>query len=105
MSPCVRLPGPFVIVLALRFPFFVSAIYLPGLFKYPAISVSMVGRFVWGAMYLARTIEYAVQAGWFSIAPFLGLLSLAGLGSTESDMNYCVIGVIAIASAFVSVAP
>ena len=65
----------------------------------------MVGRFVWGAMYLARTIEYAVQAGWFSTAPFIGLLSLAGLGGTESGMNCCVIGVIAIASAFVSVAP
>ena len=65
----------------------------------------MVGRFVWGAMYLARTIEYAVQAGWSSAAPFIGLLSLAGLGATESGVNSSVIGVIAIASAFVSVAP
>ena len=65
----------------------------------------MVGRFVWGAMYLARTIEYAVQAGWFSTAPFIGLLLLAGLGATESSMNCCVIGVIAIALAFVSVVP
>ena len=65
----------------------------------------MVGRFVWGAMYLARTIEYAVQAGWSSAAPFIGLLSLAGLGATESGVNCSVIGVIAIASAFVSVAP
>ena len=55
-------------------------------------------------MYLARTIEYAVQAGWFSVAPFIGLLSLAGLGATESGVNCSVIGVIAIASAFVSVA-
>ena len=65
----------------------------------------MIGLFVWGAVYLAQTVEYAVQAGWFSTAPFIGLLSLAGLGSTESDMNCCVIGVIAIALAFVSVAP
>ena len=65
----------------------------------------MVGRFVWGAMYLARTIEYAVQAGWSSAAPFIGLLSLVGLGATESGVNYSVIGVIAIALAFVSVAP
>ena len=65
----------------------------------------MVGRFVWGAMYLARTIEYAVQAGWSSAAPFIGLLSLAGLGATESGVNCSVIGVIAIASAFVSIAP
>ena len=75
------------------------------MFKDPAVSVSMVGRFVWGAVYLARTIEYAVQAGWFSAAPFIGLLSLAGLCATESGMNCCVVGVIAIASAFVSVAP
>ena len=65
----------------------------------------MVGRFVWGAMYLARTIEYVFQAGWSSVIPFIGLLSLAGLGDTESGVNCSVIGVIAIASAFVSVAP
>ena len=56
-------------------------------------------------MYLARTIEYAVQAGWSSAAPFIGLLSLAGLGATESGVNCCVIGAITIASAFVSIAP
>ena len=56
-------------------------------------------------MYLARTIEYAVQAGWSSAVPFIGLLSLAGLGATESGVNCSVISVIAIASAFVSVAP
>ena len=65
----------------------------------------MVGRFVWGAMYLARTIEYAVQAGWSSAFPFIGLLSLARLGLTESGVNCSDIGVIAIASAFVSIAP
>ena len=55
-------------------------------------------------MYLARTIEYAVQAGWSSAAPFIGLLSLAGLGAVESNVNGGVIGVVAIASAFVSAA-
>ena len=40
----------------------------------------MIGLFVWGAMYLARTIEYAVQAGWSLTVPFVGLLPLAGLG-------------------------
>ena len=65
----------------------------------------MVGRFVWGAMYLARTIEYAVQAGWSLIVPFVGLLSLTRLGAAESGVNCGVIGVIAIASAFVSIAP
>ena len=65
----------------------------------------MVGRFVWGTMYLARTIEYAVQAGWSSAIPFIGLLSLVGFGATESGMNCSVIGVITIAATFVSVAP
>ena len=65
----------------------------------------MVGRFVWGAMYLARTIEYAVQAGWSLIVPFVGLLPLAGLGAAESSVNSGVIGVIAIVSAFASIAP
>ena len=65
----------------------------------------MIGLFVWGAMYLARTIEYAVQAGWSLTVPFVGLLPLAGLGAAESGVNCGVIGVIAIASAFVSIAP
>ena len=105
MPPGVWLPGLFVVVLALRFSFFSSAICFAGLFEDPAISIGMVGRFVWGAMNLARAIKYAVQARLFSVAPFIELLSLAGLGATESGLNCCVIGVIAIASAFVSVAP
>ena len=64
----------------------------------------MISLFVWGAMYLEWVVEYAVQAGWFSAAPFIGLLSLAGLGATESGMDCCVTGVIAVASAFVSIA-
>ena len=60
MLPSVLLPGLLVIVLALRFSFLISAVDLAGLFKYSEISVSMVGRFVWGAMYLARAIEYVV---------------------------------------------
>src|SRR3990170_4081979 len=64
----------------------------------------MIGWFIWGAMYLARTIEYAVQAGWSLTVPFIRLLPLTGLGATESGVNCSVIGVIAIASAFLSVA-
>ena len=63
----------------------------------------MIGWFVWGAMYLARAIEYAVHAGWSLIVSFIGLLSQAGLGATESGVDCSVIGIIAIASAFVSV--
>ena len=55
-------------------------------------------------MYLAWTVEYAVQAGRSLIVPFVGLLPLAGLGAAESGVNCGVIGVIAIASAFVSIA-
>ena len=65
----------------------------------------MIGLFVWGAMYLARTIEYAVQAGWSLIVPFVGLLPLTGLGAAESGVNCGVIGAIAIALVFVFVAP
>ena len=56
-------------------------------------------------MYLARTVEYAVQAGRSFIVSVLGFLPLAGLGATESGVNCGVIGVVAIASAFVSIAP
>ena len=64
----------------------------------------MIGLFVWGAVYLARTVEYAVQAGRSLIVSFVGLLPLAGLGAAESGVNCGVIGVIAVASAFVSIA-
>ena len=65
----------------------------------------MFGLFVRGAMYLARTVEYAVQAGWSLIVPFVGLLPLTGLGAAESGVNYGVSGVIATASACVSIVP
>ena len=65
----------------------------------------MIGLFVWGAVYLARTVEYAVQAGRSFVVSFVGLLPLAGLGATESGVDCGVIGVVAIASAFVSIAP
>ena len=64
----------------------------------------MIGWFVWGAMDLARTIEYAVQAGWSLIVSFIWLLPLTGLGATESGVDCRVIGVLTISSAFVSVA-
>ena len=56
-------------------------------------------------MYLAWMIEYAIQAGWSFTVPFVGLLLLAGHGATESGVDCGVIGVVAIASAFVSIAP
>ena len=62
----------------------------------------MVGWFFWGAMDLAWTIEYAVQAGWSLFVSFIWLLPLTGLGTTESGVDCGDIGVITIASAFVT---
>ena len=64
----------------------------------------MICWLVWGAMDMARTIEYAVQAGWSLIVSFIRLLPLAGLGTTESGIDCRVIGVVTITSASVSVA-
>ena len=65
----------------------------------------MIGLLIRGAVYLARTVEYAVQAGRSFVVSFVRLLPLAGLGATESGINCGVVGVVAIASAFVSIAP
>ena len=64
----------------------------------------MIGWFVWGAMYLARMIEYAVQAGWSLIVSLVRFLPLDGLGAAESGVDRSVVDIITIASAFVSVA-
>ena len=61
----------------------------------------MVGWFVWGAMDLARTIEYAVYARWSLIVSFIWLFPLTVLGGAESGMDSSVIGVVVIASTFV----
>ena len=74
--PHVRTLGLIVIV-AVQPLVLVFGVYFAGLFKNPTISVGMIGLFVWGAMYLARMVEYAVQAGWSLIVPFVGLLPLA----------------------------
>ena len=74
------------------------------MFENPTVSVGVIGLFVWGAMYLARTIKYAVQAGWSSAIPFIGLLSLAGLGAAESGIDRRIIGVVIVVSTLVSVA-
>ena len=58
----------------------------------------MIGRFVRGAVDLARTIKYAVQARWSPIVPFIWLVPLTGLGAAESGVNCSVIGIVAVAS-------
>ena len=64
----------------------------------------MIGWFFRGVVDLARTIKYAVQAGWSLIVSFICLLPLTGLGATESGVDYRVLGVITVASTLVSVA-
>ena len=49
-----------------------------------------------GAVYLARTVEYAVQAGRSFIVPFVGLLPLAGLGASESGVDRPIISIVTI---------
>ena len=55
-------------------------------------------------MDLTWTIEYAVQAGRARIVSFIWLLPLTGLRATESGVDRCVLGVVAVASTLVSVA-
>ena len=54
-------------------------------------------------MYLARAIEYAVKAGWSLIVSLVWFLPMVGLGATESGVDCSVVGIITIASVFVSV--
>ena len=72
--------------------------------KNPAISVGVVDWFVRGAMDLARTVKYAVHARWSLIVSLIRIFPLTGLGAAESGVYGSVIGVIAIALAFVSAA-
>ena len=63
----------------------------------------MISWFVRGAMYLAWTIEYAVQAGWSLTVPFVRIFPLTRLGAAESGVNCSVVGIITVASALVPV--
>ena len=73
LSPHVRTPGLLVIV-AVQPLVLVFRIYFAGLFKYPAVSIGVVGWLIRGAMNLARTVEYVVQAGRSFVISFVGLL-------------------------------
>ena len=64
----------------------------------------MIGWFIRGAMDLTWTIEYAIQVGRALIIPFIWLLSLSGLGATESGVDRRVLGIITVASTLVLVA-
>ena len=77
LSPSVRTPGLLVII-AVQPLVLVFGIYLVGLFEHPAISVSVVGWLIRGAMNLARAIKYAVKTGRSRIVSFARLFPLIG---------------------------
>ena len=74
------------------------------MFKYPTLSIGMVGWFVRGAVDLAWTIEYAVQVGRARIVSFIWLLPLTVLRAAESTVDRRVFGVVTVVSTLVSVA-
>ena len=59
LSPHVQTPGLLVIV-TMQPLVLVFDVYLAGLFKYPAVSIGVVGWLVRGAMNLARALQYTV---------------------------------------------
>ena len=61
----------------------------------------MIGWFIRGAVDLTWTIEYAVQTGRAQIVSFKWLFLLTGLRATESGIDGCVFGAIAVVSTFV----
>ena len=56
-----------------------------------------------GAMYLARAVEYSVQIGRTRSGSFEWLLPLTGFRASESGVDYCILSVIAVNTAFVLV--
>ena len=77
LSSSVRTPGLLVII-AVQPLVLVLGIYLADLFEHPAISVSVIGWFIGGAVNLARAVEYAVQTGRSRIVSFERLFPLTG---------------------------
>jgi hypothetical protein len=64
----------------------------------------MIGRLVKGAVNLAGSVEYSVQAGWTAFVSFEWILSLTGFSATESGVNRRIFGVCMVASMLVFVA-
>ena len=102
LSPRVRTLGLFVII-AVQPLVLVFGVYFAGLFKYPALSIGVVGWLVRGAMNLARALQYTVQTGRSLIVSFERLLPLTGLGSAESGVYCRVFSVVAVVSSLMSV--
>ena len=84
--PHVRTTG-LIIIVVVQPLVLVFGVYVAGLFKYPAVSVGVIGWLVWGAMNLAQALQYTVQIGRARIVSFEWLLPLTGLGATESGID------------------
>ena len=104
LSPHVRTPG-LLIIIVVQPLVLVLGIYLTGLFEHLAISVSVIGWFIGGAVNLARAVEYAVQTGRSLIVTLEWLLPLTGFGSAESSVVCRVFNVVAVVPSLVSAAP
>ena len=83
----------------------VFGVYFTGLFEHPAVSISVVGWLVRGAMNLARALQYAVQTGRSLIISFERLFPLSGFRSAESGVDYRVFRGVAVVPSLMSVAP
>ena len=83
----------------------VFGVYFAGLFKYPAVSIGVVGWIVRGAMNLARAFQYTVQTRPSLIVTLEWLLPLTEFGSAESGIDRRILGVVAVVPSLVSVAP
>ena len=64
----------------------------------------MIGRLVGGAMNLAGSIEYSVQARWTVFVSFEWPLPLTGLGATESGVDRRSFDIVIAASMLVFIA-
>ena len=83
----------------------VFGVYFTGLFEHPAVSISVVGWLVRGAMNLARALQYMVQTGRPLIVSLEWLLPLTGFRSAESGIDRRILGVVDVVLSLVSIAP
>ena len=86
LSSTVQRSG-LLLVVAVQPLVLVFVVYFESLFKYPAVSIGVVGWLVRGAMNLARAFKYAVQTGRSLIVSYERLFPLTGFGSSESGLT------------------
>ena len=102
MSSCVRRPG-LLVVIAMQPLFLVFGIQLASLFKHPAFPIGVVGWFIGGAVNLTLAIKYVVQPGRAWTFYFEWIFPLSGFKASESGIDCCVFGIVAIIATLVSI--